>query len=99
MSNQLPPLLHQQTQLAARRIVGDPGLEVLPVPADQVQQQSGIAEVPLGAAAVEGFPILGQRFGRDWVEHQTLISHPGIEHHPAGLLQSYRHLALGETGL
>jgi hypothetical protein len=58
-------MLHPQGQLPAQSIVGYPGRKAIPVFDQQVQQQGSVVGIILGAAAVERFPVTGQRFGID----------------------------------
>ena len=87
VSHRLTPVFDQQAQLPRHGVVGLPGAQTVAVRAHQLQQQVGVAAIAFGSAAGEGFPVAGQRLGRDGIEQKEIIIHQRVDHCPAESLQ------------
>src|SRR5262249_44478646 len=92
--HQLPAMLDPQGELAAQRIVWHPGLKLLSVFDQQVQQQGGIVGIIFGPTGKKGLSVAGQRLGIDGVEPEKVIVHQGGHHGSPALLEGQGYPAL-----
>jgi hypothetical protein len=94
--DRLPPPLHEQLERACLVVRGAPGIELVPMPPEELQRQLGIRGIIFVPTGRKGFAKLGQGPWTDRIQHQKVILQQGIGQTAFGLLQTHRNLSPGK---
>ena len=95
--DEVATLFVQQSHLAGCHRVRLPGAQMVPMFAEQLQEQVRIDQIIFGATGVKGFPKTSHAFGVDRIRHDMFVLAEAGQERAAGLFEGEGNFAVGEA--